>query len=158
MNRARKVLQSLTLLLVLGACSQADDDIVSTTESTEEAEITPTTEEAESTPTTEEAVESERLRRPVSFLEFDRPGDQLEITLLLDACNPEGPELDVVEDSESVTITITEITPDLGPNDEGEFAMELDCQSALRAPIDEPLNGRRVIDGTTGEEARVAGS
>ena len=108
--------------------------------------------------TTEEAVESERPRRPVTFSYFDRPGDQLEIALVADVCDPEAPEFDVVEDAESATITITDITPDLGPNDEGEFAMELECQSTLRTPIDEPVNGRRIIDGTTGEEARVAGT
>ena len=113
---------------------------------------------AETTPTTEQAVESERPRRPVTFLEFRNPGDQLEISLTADICNPEAPEIDVVEDAESITITITEITPDLQPDDEGESAMVLECQSTLRAPIDEPVNGRRVIDGTTGEEALVRGS
>ena len=113
---------------------------------------------AETTPTTQEAVESERPRRPVTFSEFDPPGDQLEISLWVDVCINEAPELDVVEDAESITVTITEITPDLQPNDEGETPMVLECQSTLRAPIDGPLNGRRVIDGTTGEEASVLGS
>ncbi len=68
-------------------------------------------------------------------------GGELQI-VYVDTCNGD-PEATVVEDADTVTISVTSTVRASGE----------ECQDSLRIPLDAPLGDRTVIDGVTGDPA-----
>ena len=133
MNATQKMMQVVGLVLLLSACGQA----------IEEPDV--------AVPATEVPVEAQPTIEPLTFSYFERSGPA-RLTLLLDMCPIEIHEVDVVEDTDSVTITVTESIPPPS-TDPDEQQERLDCGGIARVVLEQPLAERTVIDGTTGQEA-----
>lgn len=131
MRKSRKMAQILSLLLIASACGQTDQATVTATKSSDAP------------------VEDTAMDQTVTFYAFETDASDRNLTLLLDACEVDDTTVDVVENPDSVVITITQsISP---PSTEaGEDNDRPDCSDLLEVRLQEPLSKRDVIDGTTG--------
>lgn len=72
-------------------------------------------------------------------------GDEQRLSLGVDTCNADH-RVDVEETATEVTVTVT------ARNDTSD-----DCQDGLEVRLREPLDGRSLIDGESGQLVHVAG-
>lgn len=75
--------------------------------------------------------------------------DPTTLFLSLDACEPTVETVDLVETSEQVIITLSQSSPPVSAQ-EGEEIVQPDCSDTFEAKLQAPLDGRTVIDGSTG--------
>ena len=142
MNVTQKKIQLLGLAILLGACGQADQEL---------DVALPATEVPVTVPATEVPLQTQPTIEPITFSYFERRG-LVNLTLELDMCPIEIHDVDVVEDTDSVTITVTESIPP--PSTDLDAQQErLGCGGIVRVRLEQPLAERTVVDGHTGQEA-----
>lgn len=86
---------------------------------------------------------------PVTFDGFEVRDNILDLEL--NACHPDITNLQVTEDEGTVVITLSELVTPPTTNAAGEEDVVTECQSVFQVVLEQPLNNRRVIDGSTGD-------
>lgn len=92
--------------------------------------------------------------RPVTFGDFETVGDGESLSLLVDVCDVDLADVDIVETDEIITVAITEFFTPPTTNQLGEADIVDDCQGVVNVDLQQPFDGREVIDAATGESAQ----